>query len=177
VKQSILAAVLAASLLAVPVAYAQTGAVPIGDPSDTLKLWSSIAFSIEFIAQDAMSAAGQLTSTMQHLTSVLTAPPSCSLSASPTSITTSGQSVTLSYSSSAHTYSLSSCSISPTVGSVTCNTSSNTSVSPTTLTTYTLTATDAYGNTCTAHATVFFNPQQVARPSFDEFWGGFFKNR
>jgi hypothetical protein len=56
------------SFLFVPVAYADTAAAPIGNPYiDTLQLWSSIASSIESIAQDAMSTAAQLASTLQHL--------------------------------------------------------------------------------------------------------------
>jgi hypothetical protein len=62
-------------LLLAPAAHADTGFVPIGDPAtDTLQLWSAIATSIELIAQDAASAAGQVTSTVQHLASAVTAP-------------------------------------------------------------------------------------------------------
>ena len=75
VKPSILAAILAAAFFLAPVAHAETGPMPIGDPyTDTLQLWSSIASSIEFIGQDAVSAAGQLTTAMQQLASTVIAP-------------------------------------------------------------------------------------------------------
>ena len=69
-KSSILAAILTAALFLVPIAHAQSGTVPIGNPeTDTLQLWESIASAIEVAAQDAMSEAGQVTSALQHLAS------------------------------------------------------------------------------------------------------------
>jgi hypothetical protein len=56
VKRSIVGAVLTASLLLAPLAYAQTEAVPIGDPfTDTLQLWSGIAGALSSLGSDLAS--------------------------------------------------------------------------------------------------------------------------
>jgi hypothetical protein len=53
VKPSILAAIVAATLFLVPVAHADSVAVPIGDPyTDTLQLWSEIAATGQIVAHD-----------------------------------------------------------------------------------------------------------------------------
>jgi hypothetical protein len=87
VKPSILAAILTATLFLVPIAHAQTGPAPIGNPeTDTLQVWNSIASSIETITQEAMSAPGRLTSAIQELASavaVLHSPQTSSRSSPP----------------------------------------------------------------------------------------------
>jgi hypothetical protein len=75
VKLSISAAILTATLLLVPIAHAQTGTMPIGDPeADTIQLWSSLAWSIEVVAHEAMSTAEQFASSVQTLAAAVVIP-------------------------------------------------------------------------------------------------------
>jgi hypothetical protein len=56
-RRAIAAAVFVFALTVSPYAHAQTSVVPIGDPyTDTLQLWSSIAWSIEYVVQEAAAA-------------------------------------------------------------------------------------------------------------------------
>ena len=71
VKPLIVGALLGAFLLFAPLAYAST-ATPIGNPyTDTFQLWSSIAWSIEYIAQEAAAATQGAETALQSVASSL----------------------------------------------------------------------------------------------------------
>jgi len=72
VNRLIVAGVLALTMFLASIAYAETTVPPIGDPyTDTLQLWTSIAWSIEYIAQEAAAATQDAASTLQTLASSL----------------------------------------------------------------------------------------------------------